>query len=349
MKIEYFGASHSDGVGSVIKGFPAGVRLDREKLEKQMARRSPSRSFESARREHDEVIFESGLCENVTTGEDIIISVPNRAQKSSDYDELKNKPRPSHADYAAHAAYGADYDMRGGGEFSGRMTAPLVAAGVLACEYLSSFGISVTSRVYSVKDVRDVPVDYTDEKALDGVSDKAFPTVSAEAARKMTDVIEKARLDGDSVGGVAECFICGLGAGVGGKHTSGLESVISRFVFGVPSVKGIEFGSGFAGTEKLGSENNDPFEYVGEKVVTTKNDHGGILGGLSSGMPIVFRAALKPVPSISKEQNTVDLIKKENCTIKIKGRHDSCVVPRALPAIESAAALAIIEVLLDNN
>ena len=250
--------------------------------------------------------------------------IKNRDVRSSDYDNVRNVPRPGHADYAARVKYGDGYDMAGGGPFSGRMTAPLCAAGALAIGLLSKNGITVHAK----------PVE------IGGVSG---------GIDAMKEAIEGAKADGDSVGGVVECVADGLPAGVGGPLFGGMEGLISSAVFAIPAVKGIEFGAGFAAARMRGSENNDPFAVENGMVVTTKNDHGGILGGITSGAPLVFRAAFKPTPSIAKEQDSVDLSTLENVKLTVKGRHDPCVVLRAVPAVEAACAIAILDALLTEG
>ncbi|MBQ2469115.1 MAG: chorismate synthase [Clostridia bacterium] len=325
LRVTVWGESHAPSIGVEIEGFPAGYRYDADALSEFMSRRAPGRdAFSTSRREDDIPEFLSGVENGVTTGGVIRAEIKNRDVRSSDYDNVRNVPRPGHADYAARVKYGDGYNMAGGGPFSGRMTAPLCAAGALAIGLLSKTGLTVHAE----------PVE------IGGVSD------SIDAMKK---AIEGAKADGDSVGGVVECVAGGLPAGVGGPLFDGMESLISQAVFAIPAVKGIEFGAGFAAARMRGSENNDPFAVENGRVITTKNDHGGILGGITSGAPLVFRAAFKPTPSIAKEQDSVDLTTLENVKLTVKGRHDPCVVLRAVPAVESACAIAILDALLTDG
>ena len=325
LRVTVWGESHAPSIGVEIDGFPAGYRIDFDTLSRFMSRRAPGKDpLSTARREDDVPEFLSGVENGVTAGGVIKAVIRNRDVRSSDYDNIKNVPRPSHADFAARAKYGDGYNMAGGGPFSGRMTAPLCVAGALAIGLLAENGMTV----------RAEPVE------IGGVS--GDPDAMKEA-------IASAASEGDSVGGIVECRVDGLPAGVGGPLFDGMESMISSSVFAIPAVKGIEFGAGFASAGKRGSENNDPFTVKDGKVITTKNDHGGILGGITSGMPLVFRTAFKPTPSIAKEQDSVDLLTKENVKLTVKGRHDPCVVLRAVPAVESACAIAILDALLTDG
>ncbi|MBQ1503063.1 MAG: chorismate synthase [Clostridia bacterium] len=325
LRVTVWGESHAPSVGVDIDGFPAGYHIDPDAVAEFMSRRAPGRDeFSTSRREDDIPEFLSGVENGVTTGGVIRAEIKNRDVRSSDYDNVRNVPRPGHADYAARVKYGDGYNMAGGGPFSGRMTAPLCAAGALAIGLLSKNGITVHAE----------PVE------IGGVSG------CIDAMKK---AIEGAKADGDSVGGVVECVAGGLPAGVGGPLFDGMEGLISSAVFAIPAVKGIEFGAGFSAARMRGSENNDPFAVKDGIVTTTKNDHGGILGGITSGAPLVFRAAFKPTPSIAKEQDSVDLTTLENVKLTVKGRHDPCVVLRAVPAVESACAIAILDALLTDG
>lgn len=325
LRVTVWGESHAPSIGVDIDGFPSGYRIDEKKLADFMSRRAPGKdALSTSRREDDIPEFLSGVENGVTTGGEIKAKIKNRDVRSSDYEDMKNVPRPGHADFAARAKYGDGYGMAGGGPFSGRMTAPLCVAGALAIGLLSKNGITVHAEPVEIGGVSGDP-------------------------DAMKEEILKAKADGDSVGGVVECTVGGLPAGVGGPLFDGMESAISSAVFAIPAVKGIEFGAGFASARKKGSENNDPFTVKDGKVVTTKNDHGGILGGVTSGMPLVFRAAFKPTPSIAKEQDSVDLNTLENVKLTVKGRHDPCVVLRAVPAVESACAVAVLDALLTDG
>ncbi len=320
LKISIFGESHGKAIGVVIDGFPAGFKVDMDALLAFMGRRAPGGAYATPRKEADTPHFISGLLEGVTCGAPICAVIENTNTRSGDYSELKTHPRPAHADYTAEIKYGGNQAYAGGGHFSGRLTAPLCIAGALCLQYLQSKGVSIGAKIASI----------------------AGKTEEAE----MYKAIEAARADGDSVGGTIECIVHGMPVGVGEPMFDGVENRIAQAIFAIPAVKGIEFGSGFEGAEKRGSENNDAFRFKDGKVVTETNNHGGILGGISSGMPIVFKVAVKPTPSIAKTQNTVDLASGENCEISIKGRHDPCIVPRADPCLEAACAIAITDLIL---
>ena len=300
LRLEIFGQSHAESVGMTLEGVPAGARVDLDALLRFMQRRAPGRSeYATARREAD--------------GTPITAVIRNTDVRPRDYDALRTVPRPGHADYSAWLRYGSI--PTGGGEFSGRMTAPLCIAGGICLQLLENEGVSIRARVNEIGGAHD-------EKA-------------------MHDKIMQAKAEGDSVGGVIECVAEGVPAGLGGALFGGMESRISAVVFGIPAVKGIEFGAGFASTRLLGSENNDEFCINDGRIETRGNNCGGILGGITDGMPLVFRAAVKPTPSIAKPQRSVDLHTLEETTIEIHGRHDACIVPRAVPCVEAAAAIAI--------
>ena len=314
LRLEIFGQSHAESVGMTLEGVPAGSRVDFDALLRFMQRRAPGRSeYATARREADVPEFTSGLRDGVTDGMPITAVIRNTDVRPRDYDALRTVPRPGHADYSAWLRYGSI--PTGGGEFSGRMTAPLCIAGGICLQLLENEGVSIRARVNEIGGAHD-------EKA-------------------MHDKIMQAKAEGDSVGGVIECVAEGVPAGLGGALFGGMESRISAVVFGIPAVKGIEFGAGFASTRLLGSENNDEFCINGGRIETRGNNCGGILGGITDGMPLVFRAAVKPTPSIAKPQRSVDLHTLEETTIEIHGRHDACIVPRAVPCVEAAAAIAI--------
>lgn len=346
------GGSHDEFIEAKISAFPAGFAIDREKLLAFMARRAPGNSdFATPRKESDEPIFLSGVDENlVTNGDEMIIRIYSQNMRSSAYKDVHDIPRPSHADYPAMVKYGDNVDLRGGGHFSGRLTALFCAFGGICLQYLEKMGISVFSHIYSIYNIKDTPFSLTDvgeneKKSLEG---SLFPVLSAEAGAKMKEKIAEARAVGDSVGGTVECAVTGLPVGLGEHMFAGVEARISEMIFAVPAVKGIEFGLGFESSELYGSENNDPFVTDGKTVRTKTNNCGGILGGMTSGMPVVFRAAMKPTPSIAKEQDSVSLSKRENVKLSIVGRHDPCIVPRAAAAVEGAAAIAVLDLILDK-
>ena len=341
LRITIFGQSHSPAIGVTVEGIPAGERIDTAELARFLARRAPGRNeWSTPRREADAPEFLSGLKDSVTCGAPLAAIIRNADTRSQDYAALADTPRPGHADYTAQVKYGGAQDSAGGGHFSGRLTAPLCIAGGICIQLLAREGITVISRIAAIADVED-------EGALcASTAEKPFPTVSDERGEAMRAAIAAAKADGDSVGGVIECAVLGLPAGLGGPLFSGLEGRISAAVFGIPAVKGIEFGAGFAAAKMRGSENNDCFETSSGRVVTKSNNCGGILGGISDGMPLVFRAAVKPTPSIAAEQLTLNMKTMEETALHVPGRHDPCVVPRAVPCVEAAAAIAVYDALL---
>lgn len=341
LRITIFGQSHSPAIGVTVEGIPAGERIDTAKLARFLARRAPGRNeWSTPRMEADAPEFLSGLKDSVTCGAPLAAIIRNADTRSQDYAALADTPRPGHADYTAQVKYGGAQDSAGGGHFSGRLTAPLCIAGGICIQLLAREGITVISRIAAIADVED-------EGALcASTAEKPFPTVSDERGEAMRTAIAAAKADGDSVGGVIECAVLGLPAGLGGPLFGGLEGRISAAVFGIPAVKGIEFGAGFAAARMRGSENNDCFETSAGRVVTKSNNCGGILGGISDGMPLVFRAAVKPTPSIAAEQLTLNMKTMEETALHVPGRHDPCVVPRAVPCVEAAAAIAVYDALL---
>lgn len=341
LRITIFGQSHSPAIGVTVEGIPAGERIDTAELARFLARRAPGRNeWSTPRREADAPEFLSGLKDSVTCGAPLAAIIRNADTRSQDYAALVDTPRPGHADYTAQVKYGGAQDSAGGGHFSGRLTAPLCIAGGICIQLLAREGITVISRIAAIADVED-------EGALcASTAEKPFPTVSDERGEAMRAAIAAAKADGDSVGGVIECAVLGLPAGLGGPLFGGLEGRISAAVFGIPAVKGIEFGAGFAAARMRGSENNDCFETSSGRVVTKSNNCGGILGGISDGMPLVFRAAVKPTPSIAAEQLTLNMKTMEETALHVPGRHDPCVVPRAVPCVEAAAAIAVYDALL---
>ena len=352
LKITIYGGSHDPEIGVIAEGLPSGFTVDTAALERFMQRRAPGRdAFSTTRREPDAPVFLSGLEGGKLNGETLKAVIYNKNQHSSDYNSLKSIPRPSHADFAARSKYGDSVDLRGGGHFSGRLTAPLCIVGGICLQYLNSLGIYVGAHAYSIGDVKDTPFDMVslDRETLSRPALSDYPILSDEAKERMLSEIELAREDCDSVGGVVECGIIGVPAGLGEHMFDGVENRIAQIVFGIPAVKGIEFGRGFESATLRGSENNDPFYTDGKKIYTKTNNAGGILGGMSCGMPIVFRAALKPTPSIYKEQDSVDMLSMTNTRLSISGRHDPCIVLRAVPVFEAAAAIAITDMLLDGS
>ncbi len=344
LKISVFGQSHSDGIGVVIDGLPPGVEVDMDAISAFMARRAPGNaSFATKRKEADAPKFLSGLFDGKTCGAPLCAVIENTNTRSQDYDNLKVTPRPAHADYTAEIKYKGFQDYTGGGHFSGRLTAPICIAGGIAMQILEKMGIKITAHIKSIKNVEDEAFDF---KNIKTPADDKFPVLCKEKGKEMLSVIEEARGRGDSVGGVIECAIEGVPAGLGEPMFDGIENKIAQIIFAVPAIKGIEFGAGFESTRLFGSENNDPYEAVNGEIKTKTNNAGGILGGISSGMPIIFRAAVKPTPSIGIEQESVNIKTLENEKLVVSGRHDPCIVPRAVPVIEAAAAIAILDIIL---
>ncbi|MBE6533732.1 MAG: chorismate synthase [Ruminococcaceae bacterium] len=356
LKISIYGGSHQDHIGIYAKNLPKGFEFSLDALLEFLSRRAPGRNeFSTLRKESDLPEFLSGVNINGNTftlnGDELHAIIKNTSQRSADYKQENFIPRPSHADFTARMKYGENVDLRGGGHFSGRLTAPLCIVGGICLQYLHSRGIEIKAHIYSVGSVYDTPfnlANITEEDFAILNKRKEFPTLSLESAKMMKEEINSARLDGDSIGGIIEVGAIGLPIGLGEHIFDGVENRISSIVFGIPAVKGIEFGNGFECATLRGSQNNDPFEIVDEKIRTVTNNCGGILGGMTNGMPLVFRAAMKPTPSIFKEQQSVDMVNMTPATLTIKGRHDPCIVLRAVPVFEAATAIAICDMLLDN-
>lgn len=347
--ISIFGESHGKAIGVVIDNLPAGEEIDLNKIADFMQRRAPKKDGTSTtRNEKDIPEIMSGIYKGKTTGTPLCAVIFNSDQHSGDYGNISHIARPAHADYTGFLRYNGANDPRGGGHFSGRLTAPLCFAGAVCGQILERRGITTGAHIERIKDVCDErfsPANVTAEQ-LNKVKN-GFPVLSADAEEKMREVINSARMAQDSVGGVVECAAVGFPAGVGSPMFDGLENVISQLVFSIPAVKGIEFGNGFSCADIFGSENNDVFFINDGKILTKTNNHGGILGGISSGMPIIFRAAFKPTPSISQPQKSVDFKEMKETELVIKGRHDPCVVPRAVPCVEAAMNIALLSALID--
>ena len=341
IRLSIFGQSHAEAIGMTLDGLPAGMNVDMDMLQRFLNRRAPGRSeWSTARREEDLPEFLCGLKDGLTCGAPLTAIIRNTNVRKKDYADLQTLPRPGHADFTAQLRYHGFQDTSGGGHFSGRLTAPLCIAGGVLLQELERRGISVAARIVQIGSVRD-------DSAFDGpVSEKAFPVSDDGVAEKMTEAIRTAKAEGDSVGGVIECMITGFPGGVGDPFFGGLESRLSQMLFSIPAVKGVEFGAGFAAASLRGSENNDPFCVSPEGQIATVTNHaGGILGGISNGMPIVFRLAVKPTPSIAMEQQSVNLESMKTQTLQIRGRHDPCIVPRAVPVAEAAAAIVLFDLL----
>ena len=352
LKVSIFGQSHSPAIGVTIDGLPAGFRIDFDELNAFMRRRMPGQGvYATKRREPDEPEFLSGLVGGVTCGAPLTAIIRNTDARSSDYDKLWDIPRPSHADYTAYVKYGKARDVRGGGAFSGRLTAPLCVAGGVCLQLLRREGIFIAAHIAQIGNISDRPFDpiHVGEGDLRILKEADFPVLNADAGERMCAVIEEARQDGDSIGGIVECAAIGVPAGIGAPIFDGMENRLAAIIFGIPAVKGIEFGNGFSASGLRGSENNDAFIIRGDSIQTRTNRHGGILGGITSGMLVLFRAAFKPTPSISIEQESVSLSRREEARLAVTGRHDPCIVPRAVPCVEAAAAIALYDSLLETR
>ena len=353
--LSIFGQSHSEAIGCVVEGLPAGLTIDLDELQAFLARRAPGRSdTATARREPDRPRILSGLVNGHTCGAPLSAIIENTNTRSQDYEGLRRVPRPGHADYPAYLRYGNHHDVAGGGHFSGRLTAPLCIAGGIALQALEqTLGIRIVAHISQLgpEGIADEPLDSMalDARQLEAISANELPCISADAARAMHEAILAAKSDLNSVGGVIECVAYGMPAGIGDPMFDGLENRIARIAYGIPAVKGVEFGAGFGVSALLGSQDNDPYRVVDARIVTEKNDAGGILGGISTGMPIVWRAAFKPTPSIGKRQDSVDLATREDADLVVHGRHDPCIVPRAVPVVEAACALALLDALVDDG
>lgn len=348
IKISVFGESHGNGIGVVIDGLPAGVKIDMDKVLVQMARRAPGKDKTATPRlEKDFPKVLSGMLNDTLTGAPLCAVIENTNTKSGDYSNLLACPRPGHSDYTAFVKYNASNDIRGGGHFSGRLTAPIVFAGAICRQILENKGIKISAHINNIGTAYDESFNPVciDDELIEKLNNSSFAVIDDSVEEKMRTQVEEARLELDSIGGSIECAVTGIDAGFGEPMFDGVEGVIAKAVFGVPAIKGIEFGKGFELSEIRGSQANDAFRYKDGKVVTETNNCGGILGGITNGMPIVFKACVKPTPSISQKQNTVDLQKKENAELEIHGRHDPCIVPRAVPVIEAVTAIAIINLM----
>lgn len=347
MKHMIFGESHGPAIGVVLENVPPGLALDLRAVEREMARRAPGRdSLSTPRRETDQVEILSGLFEGRTTGTPLCAVIRNTDTRSKDYQP--NLPRPGHADYAGYVRYEGCNDYRGGGHFSGRLTAPLVFAGAVAKQLLAEKGVFTGAHIRSVCGIEDQPFDglHEDRALFEALAAKPFPVLSDEAGARMREAIQKAREDGDSLGGSIECCAVGLPAGLGSPdYGQNVEGILSQRLFAVPAVKAIAFGAGFGFAAMRGSEANDPIYTEKGRVMTRTNHTGGVNGGITNGMPVWFTVAVRPTPSISLPQETVALPGGESATLTVKGRHDPCIVHRAVPVIEAACALALCEIL----
>lgn len=347
IELSLFGESHGKAIGIVIGHLPAGIRLDMEEIQWNMKRRAPGQNKMSTPRvEKDEVQIMSGVLDGVTTGAPLCAMIYNQDQHSKDYSLLKECMRPGHSDYPAYVKYKGFHDVRGGGHFSGRLTAPIVFAGSVAKQILRQRGIVVGAHIKSVYDIEDdsFPVDITADDLIQ-LTKQQYPTLNPDVFSKMEEVIEKARMNQDSVGGRIECAIVNVPAGLGNPFFDSIESHLSPLLFSIPAVKSVSFGLGEKITQLLGHEANDSYYYNNRQVKTHTNHNGGITGGISNGMPIVLTVGIKPTPSISLLQETINVKTKENTTLEIKGRHDPCIVLRAAVVVESMAAIGILDMM----
>ncbi|SCI97527.1 Chorismate synthase [uncultured Clostridium sp.] len=348
IKVSIFGESHGNAIGINIDGLPSGLELNLDDIAYEMRRRAPGKSpLSTARSEDDIPEILSGYFNGKTTGTPLCAIIRNTNTRSKDYSLLKDVMRPGHADYSGNIRYNGFNDYRGGGHFSGRITAPLVFAGAVCKQILKEKGIIVAAHVKSIKNIKDKSfIDSTlDLNYLNSLKSFELPLIDKSIEENMRKEILEAKEDMDSVGGTVECGVFGISAGVGNPFFDSVESTLAHLLFSVPAVKGVEFGRGFELTSMRGSEANDEIYYEGGVVKTKTNNNGGILGGITNGMPIIFTTAIKPTSSIGKEQNTINIGSKENTILKVEGRHDPCIVQRAIPVVEAVTAIAICELL----
>ena len=348
LKLSIFGQSHGPAIGMSLDGIPAGLPVDVEKLQQFLNRRAPGRNdWSTPRKEEDRPEILSGIVDGFTCGAPIAAIIRNTNTRSGDYNNLKDVPRPGHADYTAQIKYGGFQDSAGGGHFSGRLTAPLCIAGGMCKQWLEEMGIRIGAHIDFLGGITDSAFDPI-EPELNYVN-PLFPVLSMPVGQAMRKRIEEVRSQDDSIGGEIECAITGIPAGLGEPMFGGIESRIAQIIYAIPAVKSLEFGAGKAVAFSLGSKTNDKFICEEGTIKTATNNCGGILGGIANGMPVIFRVSIKPTPSISKSQNSINLNTMEEVTLEIKGRHDPCIVPRAVPVVEAAAAIAIYDLILGNT
>ncbi len=353
LRISIFGQSHSPAIGCSIDGLPAGIPIDLDRLQAFLDRRAPGNSDTSTtRREADAVEFIAGITEGHTNGAPIAVIIRNRDMRSSDYSELRRVPRPGHADWTAAIKYGEHRDVAGGGHFSGRLTAPLCVAGGIALQALEARGIKIAAHIAQLgtEPITDKPLNpmELDEAQLDAIAANPLPCIDASVAQRMHEAILQAKSELDSLGAVIECVAYNVPAGLGDPMFDGMESRIARIAFGIPGVKGVEFGEGFGAALMRGSEHNDPFCMQDGRPHMATNHAGGILGGITCGTPLIWRMAVKPTPSIGKPQRSVDLDAHRDTELTVRGRHDPCIAPRAVPVAEAACACAILDAMLTS-
>ena len=350
-KLTIFGESHGPAIGVVIDGVPAGTVIDEEAIARDMARRAPGADPNAtSRKEPDRVKIVSGVFEGRATGAPLCGMIENTNTRSGDYAQLRTRMRPGHADYAGHVKYAGFNDPRGGGHFSGRLTAPLVFAGSIARQLLAARGITIGAHIAAIAGCEDLPFDpvRVDASALRALGGLRFPLLDASREEPMRALVAAAKADGDSVGGIIECAAVGVPAGIGSPFFGSVESVVSQLAFSVPAVKAVAFGDGFSLAGMRGSEANDPMRMKEGRVVCVSNHNGGVTGGITNGMPLILRAAVKPTPSIAAVQQTISLETGEDTTLAVTGRHDPCIVPRAVVVIESILAIALCELMMDD-
>lgn len=352
LEISIFGESHGRAIGVTIHGLAPGIKLDLESIQGELERRAPGGSeFSSPRQESDDFEILSGYFKGRTTGGPLTALLWNRDTRSRDYENLRTKLRPGHGDYSGHVKYRGSQDFRGGGHFSGRLTAPLVFAGAIAKQLLESRSILVGAHIKSIMDIKDDDFDPLEipGESIRRLRDMDFPVLNGHQGRRMQERIRQAREEQDSVGGIVQCAITNLPPGIGDPFFHSLESSLAQMMFSIPGVKGIEFGSGFNISRLRGSQVKDEYALEDGRIVTLANHNGGILGGISTGMPILFNTAIKPTSSIGQEQRTVDINRMEETTLTIEGRHDPCILPRAVPVIEAGAALVILDLIMEGE
>lgn len=348
IKISIFGESHGAAIGCVLDGLPSGIALDFAEIDRQMARRAPGNNqWSTVRKEADKYIIKSGYFEGHTTGTPLMVEIPSTDLFSRDYSSIYKTPRPGHADFTGRIRYKGFEDYRGGGHFSGRLTAPLVFAGAIAMQILESKKIKIASHIVRIENILDSSLNNI--KEVFNIPPDSLPVIDKSKRQLMIDAILKAKSEQDSVGGIVETIAINLPTGLGSPMFDGIENRLANILFGIPAVKGVEFGDGFELAALRGSESNDEMQIEKGYISHTTNHNGGIIGGITNGMPIVVKVAIKPTPSISQKQNTININSLENSDIIIKGRHDPCIVPRAIPVIEAAIAICILDILIEQN
>ena len=348
LKLSIFGQSHGAAIGMVLDGIPAGLPVNTDELQQFLNRRAPGQhAYTTSRKEADRPEFLSGIVDGYTCGAPIAAVIHNTNTRSGDYQNLKDCPRPGHADYTAQVKYGGYQDVAGGGHFSGRLTAPLCIAGGLCKRWLETKGIQIRAHILQIAEICDTSYDPVAPQ-IDNIQ-ADFPVMDVVCGQKMCAAIAEAKAAGDSVGGIIECAVTGLPAGLGDPMFDGMEGRIAQIVYGIPAVKGVEFGLGFAVAACKGSQNNDAYAVCDGRIVTKTNHCGGILGGITNGMPLIFRTAIKPTPSIAMPQQSISLSALTEQQLQIHGRHDPCIVPRAVAVVEAAAAVAIFDAILEQE